>query len=64
MTDSIARLTAAIENATIPTADVFAPEAVLDATVPNWRFTVHGSRLTAHGAATLEQTLAAWYACV
>lgn len=55
MTDPIARLTAAIETATIPTADVFAPDAVLDATVPNWRFTVHG-------ADSIEQTLAGWYA--
>jgi hypothetical protein len=55
MTDPIARLTAAIESATIPTAGVFAPDAVLDATVPNWRFTVHG-------APDIEQTLAGWYA--
>jgi hypothetical protein len=55
MTDPIARLTAAIENATIPAADVFAPDAVLDATVPNWRFTVNG-------AGSIENTLAGWFA--
>lgn len=55
MTDPIARLTAAIESATIPAAGVFAPDAVLDATVPNWRFTVYG-------ADSIEETLAGWYA--
>jgi hypothetical protein len=55
MTDPITALTAAIEGATIPSADVFAPHAVLDATVPNWRFTVHG-------ADGIQDTLAGWFA--
>jgi hypothetical protein len=55
VTDPIARLTAAIESATIPTADVFAAHAVLDATVPNWRFTVVG-------AGGIADTFAGWYA--
>jgi hypothetical protein len=55
MTDPIAQLTAAIESATIPSVDVFAPDAVLDATVPNWRFTVRG-------ASRIEQTLSGWFA--
>jgi hypothetical protein len=55
MTDPIDRFTAAIETATIPAADVFAPDAVLDATVPNWRFAVHGAH-------DIESTLSEWYA--
>jgi hypothetical protein len=55
MSDPISRLTAAIESATIPAADVFAADAVLDATVPNWRFTVRG-------AGSIEETLSEWYA--
>jgi len=55
MTDPITRLTEAIEHATIRTSGVFAPDAELDATVPNWRFTVRG-------AADIEDTLAGWYA--
>jgi hypothetical protein len=57
MSDPIARLTEAIENATIPTSGVgvFAEDAVLDATVPHWRFTVRG-------ASSIEDTLAGWFA--
>jgi hypothetical protein len=55
MTDPITRLTEAIEHATIRNSGVFAPNAELDATVPNWRFTVRG-------AADVEDTLAGWYA--
>jgi hypothetical protein len=55
MSDPIDRLTEAIKNATIPTADVFTAEAVLDATVPNWRFTVVG-------AGNVAAELANWYA--
>jgi len=32
----------AIESATIPGCDVWAADAILDATVPNWRFKVTG----------------------
>jgi hypothetical protein len=56
MSDVIDRFTAAIEGATIPGAtDVFAPDAVLDATVPNWRFAVRGR-------AGVSEELATWYA--
>jgi hypothetical protein len=48
------RLLAAIEAGTAPPADVFADDAVLDATVPNWRFSVRG------GAAVRDQ-LKGWY---
>ena len=55
MTDPVDRLTRAIESAAIPTADVFAPEVILDATVPHWRFRVEG-------ASAVEAELAGWYA--
>jgi hypothetical protein len=55
MSDVIDRFTAAIEGATIPDArDLFADDAVLDATVPHWRFAVRG-RVGVSGE------LAAWY---
>lgn len=50
----IDRLLAGIEAGAIP-GDVFSDDAVLDATVPNWRFSVHG------GEAVREQ-LAGWFA--
>jgi hypothetical protein len=52
---AIDTFTAAIEQATIPTAAVFCDDAVLDATVPHWRFTVRG-------AAAVRAELAGWYA--
>jgi hypothetical protein len=55
MTDPVERLIRAIESASIPSAGVFAPEAVLDATVPNWRF-------KAEGAGAVETELAGWFA--
>ncbi len=55
MTDPITRLMEAIEQATIRNAALFAPDAELDATVPNWRFTVRGED-------DIEDTLAGWYA--
>ncbi|MFN2569268.1 MAG: hypothetical protein ABR564_06670 [Candidatus Dormibacteria bacterium] len=48
------RLATAIETATIPSADAFAGDAVLDATVPDWRFTVRG-------AAGVTETLSRWF---
>ena len=48
------RLLAGIEAGTIA-GDVFSDDAVLDATVPNWRFSVRG------GTAVREQ-LGGWYA--
>ena len=51
----IDRFTQAIEAASIGEAGVFAPDAVLDATVPLWRFAVTG-------ATNIEAELARWYA--
>ncbi len=48
-------LLAAIEHADLGGAEVFGEDAVLDATVPNWRFTVRG-------AAEVQTQLAGWFA--
>jgi hypothetical protein len=53
-TTAIDDLVSGMESASIP-PDVFTEDAVLDATVPNWRFSVHG------GAAVRDQ-LGGWYA--
>lgn len=50
----IDRLLAGIEAGDIPD-DVFSDDAALDATVPNWRFSIHGG----HG---VREQLAHWYA--
>jgi hypothetical protein len=55
MSDAIDRFVHAIEHAAIPSAAAFAADAVLDATVPNWRFTVSGST-------NVEAELAHWFA--
>jgi hypothetical protein len=56
MSDVIDRFKAAIEGAAIPdAAEVFADDAVLDATVPNWRFAVRGR-------AGVSEELAGWFA--
>ena len=55
MTDAIDRYTDAIRTATIPSADSLAPNVVLGATVPNWRFTVTG-------AEAVKAELAGWFA--
>jgi hypothetical protein len=55
MTNPIDRFTQAIEGASVGGAGVFAQDAVLDATVPNWRYTVNG-------AANIEAELGRWYA--
>jgi hypothetical protein len=56
MSDVIDRFKMAIEGATIPdAAELFAGEAVLDATVPNWRFAVRGR-------AGVSEELAGWFA--
>ncbi|HWF15285.1 MAG TPA: hypothetical protein VG244_03815 [Acidimicrobiales bacterium] len=49
------RFLAAIEAGGMPAADVFAADAVLDATVPNWRFALSGGE-------TVRGELARWYA--
>ena len=55
MTNPIDRFTQAIETASLGGAGVFAPDAILDATVPHWRYTVNG-------AANIETELGRWYA--
>lgn len=56
MSDVIDRFKAAIEEATFAdAAEVFANDAVLDATVPNWRFAVRGR-------AEVSEVLAEWFA--
>lgn len=51
---AIDRLLAGIEFGAVPD-DVFDEQAVFDATVPNWRFSVHGDR-------AIREELARWYA--
>jgi hypothetical protein len=55
MTDAIDRFAHAIEHAAMPSAAAFTSDAVLDATVPNWRYTVTGSQ-------KIEAELARWFA--
>jgi hypothetical protein len=55
MYDAVDRFIHAIECATIPRAQAFSDDAVLDATVPNWRFRVTGSE-------QVEAELAHWFA--
>jgi len=55
MTDAIDRFTDAVRTATIPASGSFAPDVILDATVPNWRF-------TARGVEAVTAELAQWYA--
>jgi hypothetical protein len=52
---SVTQLLEAIESGTPVPAGVFADRALLDATVPNWRFTVRG-------ADAVRDQLARWYA--
>jgi hypothetical protein len=54
---AIDRFLDAVTSATVPTAapEIYAPDAVLDAVVPNWRFTVQGSQAVA-------DTYAGWFA--
>jgi hypothetical protein len=55
MTNAIDRFIWAIETASLGGTGVFAPDAILDATVPHWRYTVRG-------AANIEAELGRWYA--
>jgi hypothetical protein len=55
MSDPIDRLIEGIEHARISQTGAFAADAVLDATVPNWRFTVRG-------APAIEAELGGWFA--
>ena len=54
-TDPVGRFLAAIESGNGIPAALFAPEVVLDATVPGWRFTTNG-------ADAVSQELGRWYA--
>ena len=54
MTHPVDQLLAAIEAGTAPPAGVFADDAVLDATVPNWRFSVRGEE-------AVRGQLGGWY---
>jgi hypothetical protein len=55
MTDSVTRLLDAVTAGTGTPEGVFAAEAVLDATVPGWRFSVRGE-------SAIREQLAEWYA--
>lgn len=50
----VSRFVTAVERAAMP-EDLFSDDAVLDATVPNWRFSVRG-------AAAVRAELSRWYA--
>jgi len=49
------RYLAAIEGAAMAACDTLSPDVTLDATVPNWRFAVHGD-------AAVRAELGRWYA--
>jgi hypothetical protein len=53
--DPIAAFIAAVAAAAIPELDVFAPDALVDATVPNWRWTIRGEE-------DVKATFAHWFA--
>jgi hypothetical protein len=55
MTDAIDRFIHSIEHASVPESRAFAVDATLDATVPNWRYTVSGGT-------NVEAELARWFA--
>jgi hypothetical protein len=52
---TVDRFLDAVRTGTISDCDVWAPGAVLDATVPNWRF-------HRHGADAIRATYAEWFA--
>lgn len=54
-TSAVDRFLDGIRTARIPETDAWTPDAHLDATVPNWRFTVDG-------ADAIQETYASWYA--
>jgi hypothetical protein len=55
-TGCVDAFTRAIESASIPgLAEVFTEQAVVDATVPNWRFTIRGE-------AAIKEEFARWFA--
>jgi hypothetical protein len=52
---AVDEFTSAVEHGVLVGADVFCEDVVLDATVPNWRFTVRG-------ATEVRAQLASWFA--
>ena len=54
-TAAVDRFLDALREATIPECDAWASDAVLDATVPHWRFHTHG-------ADAIRATYAQWFA--
>ena len=54
MDDPVDRLLTAVETGTPLPSGLFTPDAALDATVPNWRF-------TRHGEAAVREQLSGWY---
>ena len=52
--DPIGEFLKAVESAAISETDVYAEDAVLDATVPNWRFRVAGAQ-------AIKAEYAAWF---
>jgi hypothetical protein len=54
-TRAVDEFASAVEQATLAGADIFSDDVVLDATVPNWRFTVRG-------ASEVRAQLGAWFA--
>jgi hypothetical protein len=55
MTDAIDRFIHSIEHASVPESRAFAVDATLDATVPNWRYSVRGGE-------NVAAELARWFA--
>jgi ketosteroid isomerase-like protein len=53
--DAVEQYLNAIENADMKTCDAFVSDVTLDATVPNWRFSVHG-------ADAVRSELSGWFA--
>ncbi len=54
MDDPVSRLLAAIETGTPLPAELYSPDAVLDATVPNWR-------ITRRDGTSVSAELSGWY---
>lgn len=54
-TNAVGRFLAAVEGARVPDCDAWADDAVLDATVPNWR-------LTRRGADAIRAEYERWFA--
>lgn len=53
LTDAIDQFVAAVESGGFTSLNVFADDAILDVTIPDWRFTVRG-------AAAIRRELATW----